>query len=210
MHFFLTVFRNGNNRDHRMPYRFRQCCSVLNAIINKSTLTAHTFRRADQITLCMELNNFGVALKFFKSIQRVADFFNTVYLALFRRVALKVQRTRCSEHTRNILYIVQLPAFLATFCDDIHTKPGRKFPDLLTLIFVMDNKRLVQQPDGMHTVARPHDDGRFQLQAVHKIDSFFFCLRQIFFFVRRPKHIYIRHHADDCMNLFDAASDTRR
>ena len=193
-----------------MPHRFLQCCSIFDAVVNKGTLATHTLCRTDQIALCMELNNFGVALKFFKSIQRVADFFNTVYLALFRRVALKVQRTRCSEHTRNILYIVQLPAFLATFCDDIHTKPGRKFPDLLTLIFVTDNKWLVQQPNGMHAIARPHNDGRFQLQAVHKIDSFFFCLWQCSLFVRRTKHIYIRHHADDGMNLFDAASDTRR
>ena len=209
MHFSLTVFRNGSNRDHRMPHRFRQCCSIFDAVVNKGTLATHMLCRTDQIALCMELNDLGVTLEFFKSTQRIANFFGTVHIALFRRVALKVQRTRRSEHTRNILYIVQLPAFLAALCDDIHTKPGRKFPDLLTLIFVTDNKWLVQQPDGMHTVARPHDDGRIQLQTVHKIDSFFFRLWQCSLFVCRTKHIHIRHHADDRVNLFDVASDAR-
>ena len=91
MHFFLTVFRNGNNRDHRIPHWLWQCCGIFNAIINKSTLFTHTFRRADQIALCMELNNFGNSLKFFKSSYRIAEFLGTIYLAPFRRVALKVQ-----------------------------------------------------------------------------------------------------------------------
>ena len=73
----------------------------------------------------------------------------------------------------------------------------------------MDNKRLVQRPNGMHAVARPHNDGRLQLQTVYKCNRFFFRLRQCGFFVCRPQHIHIRHHANNGVNLSDTTSDTR-
>ena len=61
----------------------------------------------------------------------------------------------------------------------------------------------------MHAVARPHNDGRLQLQTVYKCNRFFFRLRQCGFFVCRPQHIHIRHHANNGVNLSDTTSDTR-
>ena len=66
MHLFLTILCNSNNGDHRMPHWFRQCCSIFDTMVDECAFATHTLCRADQIILCMELNDFGSTLKFFK------------------------------------------------------------------------------------------------------------------------------------------------